>query len=161
MTTRNPSDIRPRPIPQGMTHATPCLIARDAAKALSFYERAFGAVETLRIDMPDGKLGHAELRIGSAELMLADEFPDMGYVGPQTLGGTCVSIHMYVEDVDAFAERAVAAGAKLLQPVADQFYGDRVAALEDPFGHRWSFATRVEEVSPEEMRRRASRPDAT
>ena len=159
MTTRMQPDIRPRPIPEGLTHATPCLIARDAVEALGFYKRAFGAVETLRIDMPDGKLGHAELRIGSAQLMLADEFPDMGYVGPQTLGGTSVSIHMYVEDVDAFAERAVAAGAKLLRPVSDQFYGDRVAALEDPFGHRWSFAMRVEEVSPEEMRRRAAEPD--
>ena len=163
MTTRKQTDSQPRPraIPEGMTHATPCLIARNAVGALAFYKRAFGAEETLRIDMPDGKLGHAELRIGNAQLMLADEFPSMGYVGPQSLGGTSVSVHLYVEDVDAFAARAVAEGARLLRPISDQFYGDRVAALEDPFGHRWSFATHVEDVSPEEMQRRAAEPEPT
>lgn len=150
-----PPKQKPTPIPEGRTYATPYLIVRDAAAALTFYQRAFGAVETMRMEMGDGKIGHADLRIGEASLMLADEFPAMGHVGPQTLGGTSVGIHIYVEDVDSFAERAVAAGAKLLKPVADQFYGERLANLEDPYGHHWYFASRIEEVSPEEMLRRA------
>ncbi len=147
---------RPSPIPEGAAHATPYLSVRGAAEALAFYQRAFGALETMRIAQPDGRIGHAEFRIGQALLMLADEFPDHGFVGPKTLGGTSVSVHVYVEDVDALAERAVAAGAKLLRPVADEFYGDRSAALEDPFGHRWRFASRIEEVSTEEIQRRAA-----
>jgi PhnB protein len=142
------SKKKPSPIPEGATYATPYLVVRGAADALRFYQRAFGAIERLRIEMGDGQIGHAELKIGTAELMLADEFPSMGIVGPQTLGGTSVGIRIYVEDVDAFAERAIQAGAKLFKPVSDEFYGDRVAVLEDPFGHRWYFASRFEELSP-------------
>ena len=147
---------KPSPIPAEQTHATPYLIVRDAAKALEFYQRAFGADETLRFAQPDGRIGHAELRIGRAQLMLADEFPGMGYVGPETLGGTSVSVHIYVEDVDAFVARAVAQGAKVLRPVSDQFYGDRLGVLEDPYGHRWSFASRIEELTPAQMHERAA-----
>jgi len=147
---------KPSPIPDGATHAVPYLIVRGAADALTFYQRAFGAVETIRIEMEGGVIGHAELFIGRAELALAEEFPSMGIVGPQTLGGTSVGIGIYVEDVDTFTERAVAAGAKLLKPILDEFYGERVAQLEDPFGHRWYFKSRFEEVSREEMLRRAA-----
>jgi PhnB protein len=148
---------KPSPIPEGNTHATPYLSVRDAAAALAFYQRAFGATETLRIAAPGGRVGHAELTIGKAAIMLADEHPEIGSVGPKTLGGTTVTLQLYVEDVDALARRAVDAGAKLLRPVADQFYGDRVAFLEDPFGHRWSFHSRIEIVSGEEMKARAAK----
>ena len=104
---------------------------------------------------PDGKVQHAELKIGKASIMLADEFPEMGFRSPQSIGGSPVVLHVYVENVDAFLERAVAAGAKVLRPIADQFYGDRVVMLTDPFGHLWSFATHVEDVSPEEMEKRS------
>ena len=153
--SQSTSKGRVSPIPADCTGATPLLIARNAVEALSFYQRAFGAVVGLRIDQPDGRLGHAELTIGRAKIMLADEFPEMGCVGPQSLGGTSVSIQVYVENVDALAERAVALGARLERPIKDEFYGDRVAWLNDPFGHRWSFSTRIEEVSNEEMVRRA------
>lgn len=143
-----------RAIPADQTHATPHLALRDGARALQFYVDAFGAVETLRLDMPDGRLGHAELAIGAARFMIADEFPEVGHVGPATLGGTTVTIAIYVEDVDALVARATAAGATLLRPVKDEFYGDRVAHLQDPFGHRWRFVTRIEDVSAEEMKRR-------
>lgn len=142
------------PIPEGIPSASPHIVVRDAVRALDFYKRAFGAVETLRLQEPSGRLGHAEFTVARAHIMMADEYPEMGIVGPQTLGGTTFSIHIYVEDVDAIAARAVAAGATLERPVSDEFYGDRVASLKDPFGHRWSFASRVEEVSPEEMQRR-------
>lgn len=144
------------PIPEGPQAIIPHLSLRDAAKAIEFYQRTFGAVETMRMNEPSGKVAHAELTIGGGRFMLAEEYPDIQSVGPQTLNGTTVSLHVYVEDVDALAERAVAAGAKLLRPVADQFYGERVAWMEDPFGHRWSFASRIEDVSPEEMQRRAA-----
>ena len=143
-----------KPIPDGMHGATPYLCCRDAARAIEFYKEAFGAVETMRLAEPNGRVGHAELRIGEALLMLSDEYPEMKILSPQALGGTATAIHLYVENVDAFCARAVAAGATFSRPVADQFYGDRVGTLYDPFGHRWSIATRVADVSTEEVHRR-------
>jgi PhnB protein len=143
-----------RPIPEGYEQVTPYLSINGAARAIEFYQQAFGATEVLRLAMPDGRIGHAEIRIGRAPLMLADEFPEMGFRAPRTLGGSPVLIHLYVEDVDALAARAVAAGATVKRPVQDQFYGDRSVTLEDPFGHVWSFATHKEDVSPEELRTR-------
>ena len=143
-----------RAIPEGFEGATPYLCVRGAADALEFYKKAFGATEVMRMDQPDGRVGHAEIRIGTALVMLADEFPEMGFKSPQTLGGSPVLIHVYVEDIAAFVERAVAAGATLKRPVQDQFYGDRSGGVEDPFGHSWYFATHVEDVAPEEMQRR-------
>lgn len=145
-----------KPIPDGYPGATPYLCVRNAAAAIEFYKTAFGATESMRIGDPAGKIGHAEIRIGSAPIMLSDEFPEMGVVSPQTLGGSPVGIHLYVEDVDALAGRAVAAGAKVLRPVEDQFYGDRAGKLEDPFGHAWWLSTRKEDMSPEEMKKRAA-----
>ncbi|HWU68674.1 MAG TPA: VOC family protein [Stenotrophobium sp.] len=145
-----------KPIPDGHAGATPYLTIRDAAHAIELYKQAFGAVETLRLDMPDGRVGHAEMMIGGALLMIGDEFPEMEIWDPQTLGGSPVAIHIYVEDVDALAARAVAAGIKLLRPVADQFYGDRGGKFEDPYGHVWWFATHKEDVSVEEMQKRAT-----
>jgi PhnB protein len=141
-------------IPEGYESAIPYLCCRDAAKALDFYKRALGATELMRFAEPSGRIGHAEIKIGDGIIMLSDEYPDMDVRSPQALGGTPVGIHLYVEDVDAVTARAVAAGAKLVRPVADQFYGDRNATLEDPFGHRWYVSTRKEDVSPEELRRR-------
>ena len=146
-----------KPIPEGYRGATPYLCIRDAASGIEFYKKAFGAVELMRLADPTKKIGHAEIKIGEACIMLADEFPDMGFRSPQILGGSPVTIHLYVEDVDAFVDRVVAAGAKLLMPVADQFYGDRAGKLEDPFGHVWFIATHKEDVSPEEMERRAAK----
>lgn len=146
---------KPNPIPEGKALITPYLAVRGGEQALEFYKRAFGAVELMRIKQPDGSLGHAEFKIGEAPVMLSDEFPAIGVLGPQTLGGTSVSLHVYVEDVDALAARAVQEGCKLLRPVSDEFYGERVALLEDPYGHRWSFSTRIEELTPEEVMERA------
>jgi PhnB protein len=145
-----------KPIPDDYRGATPYLCCKDAARALDFYKQAFGAKEQMRMEQPDGRVGHAEIKIGDAPIMLADEFPEFNHRSPQTIGGTPVTIHIYVEDVDAFAKRATAAGAKLREPVADQFYGDRRCTLEDPFGHVWMIATHKEDVSPEEMHRRAA-----
>lgn len=147
---------RVKPIPDGYQGATPYLRIKGAAAALEFYKKAFGAVETMRLADPSGQIGHAEIRIGQAPVMLADEYPEMGMRGPQSLGGTTVAIHVYVEDVDRLAERAVAAGAKLLRPVENQFYGDRACSIVDPFGHEWLFATHQEDVPPAEMERRAA-----
>jgi len=141
-------------IPVGYERLTPYLCVAGAADAIAFYARAFGAVETMRLAEPDGRIGHAEITIGGAPLMLSDEYPEEGVQSPKTIGGTPVAIHVYVADVDALAERAVAAGATIVRPVADQFYGDRSTTLLDPFGHRWFFATRKEEVSTEEVQRR-------
>lgn len=138
-------------VPDGMRTITPHLICRDAAAAIAFYQKAFGAVELARLADPQGKLLHALLRIGDSPLMLVDEFPEWGALGPQALKGSPVTIHLYVEDVDAAVERAVAAGAKLTMPVADMFWGDRYGTLEDPFGHRWSIATHIRDLSPEEI----------
>ena len=143
------------PIPAGYHAVTPYLSIRGAAQALEFYKKAFGAKEVLRMQGPDGKVGHAEIKIGDSHIMLADEFPEMGARSPQSLGGSPVSILLYVEDVDAQAKLAVAAGAKVVRPVKDQFYGDRSGSFEDPFGHQWHIATHVEDVAPDEMHKRA------
>jgi PhnB protein len=140
-------------VPAGHHTATPALIIRGAAEAIEFYKRAFGAVEVMRLADPAGKVAHAEIRIGRALVMLAEEHPAFNR-SPQTLGGSSVILALYVDDVDAFATRAVAAGAKVVFPVKDQFYGDRSGRLEDPYGHLWAVATHVEDVPPEEMQRR-------
>jgi uncharacterized glyoxalase superfamily protein PhnB len=140
-----------KPIPDGMHSVTPHLICAGAADAIDFYKKAFNAIELARLPGPNGKLMHGSIRIGDSIVMLADEFPDMGSLGPKSLKGSPVSIHLYVADVDAFTERAVAAGAKVTMPLADMFWGDRYGQLEDPFGHRWSVATHIRDVTPEEM----------
>jgi PhnB protein len=145
-----------QPIPAGYHTVTPYLIVKGGVKALEFYKRAFGARELFRMAGPDGKIGHAEIQIGDSPIMLADEFPEMGAVSPQTLGGTPAFIVLYVEDVDARFQQAIAAGGKALRPVKDQFYGDRSGTLLDPFGHQWTIATHLEDVSSEEMQRRAA-----
>ena len=142
-------------IPDRYHTATPYLIIKCAAKALDFYKKAFGATELMRMQGSNGKVGHAEIRIGNSPIMLADEYPDMGYKSPQSLGGSAVSIMLYVENVDKTVERAVAEGAKITKAVQDQFYGDRNGTIHDPFGHVWTISTHVEDVSPEEMQRRA------
>ena len=142
------------PVPAGHHTVTPYLAARNAIKALEFYKNAFGATEVYKLIMPDGRLGHAEFRIGDSLIMLSDEFPEYGGKSPETLGGSPVCIHLYVPDVDDFCKRAVAAGAKQPKPVMDQFYGDRSGQLEDPFGHLWWVATHKEDVSHDEMQRR-------
>ena len=143
-----------KPIPDGFHGATPYLCCRDAARAIEFYRRAFGATETMRLAEPGGRIGHAEIKIGQAVIMLSDEYPDFGAVSPQSIGGTAVAIHLYVADVDALVRQAAAAGATVHRQPEDQFYGDRSATLSDPFGHRWTFATHIEDVSVEEIRRR-------
>ncbi|PYU93668.1 MAG: glyoxalase [Acidobacteria bacterium] len=145
-----------KPIPQGYHTATPYLIVNDGAKAIEFYKKAFGATELFRMAGPDGKIGHAEIKIGDSPIMLADEVPAMGHRSPQSLGGSPVSILLYVEDVDAVFNQAVAAGAKVARPVADQFYGDRTGGVTDPFGHAWYIATHKEDVSSEELQKRAA-----
>jgi PhnB protein len=144
------------PIPEGYARVTPYLVVDDAAKAIDFYIAILGAEERFRMGSPDGRIGHAELAIGDSVIMLADESPEMGAVGPKTVGGTPVTLHLYVEDVDDTVARAVKAGAKETRPVEDQFYGDRMGFIEDPFGHRWSIGTHIEDVSPEEMEKRAA-----
>ncbi|MFZ0242989.1 MAG: VOC family protein [Desulfobacterales bacterium] len=146
-----------KPIPEGMHTVTPHLICAGAAEAIEFYKKAFNAVEISRLAGPEGKLMHAMIRIGDSALMLVDEFPDWGSLGPRSLKGSPVTIHLYVEDVDTFVERAVAVGAKITMPVADMFWGDRYGQLEDPFGHRWSVATHVRNLSPEEAQRAAQK----
>lgn len=145
-----------KPVPDGYHSITPYLIVADGAAAIAFYERAFGATVRMKLVQPDGRVGHAELAIGDSLVMLADEFPAMGALAPSTVGGTPVSLHLYVADVDAAAARAVAAGAKELRPLANQFYGDRNGTFEDPFGHRWHLATRIEDVPEAEIARRAA-----
>ncbi len=144
-----------KPIPDGYEGATPYLCCKDAANALEFYKTAFGAKELLRMPMPDEKIGHAEIQIGGARIMLSDEFPDWSCLSPLSIGGSATSVMIYFEDVDAVFERAVSAGAKVLQPVMDQFYGDRSCKLQDPSGHTWMFATHKEDVAPDELKRRA------
>jgi PhnB protein len=145
-----------KPIPEGYHSATPYLIVKGAAEAIDFYKRTFGATESLRMADPKGAIAHAEIKIGDSVIMLADEHPNMGYRGPRSLGGSAVSIMLYVADVDGTFERAIQAGAKARRPVANQFYGDRSGTLEDPFGHVWTISTHVEDVAPEEMQRRAA-----
>jgi PhnB protein len=144
-----------KPIPDGYPQVTPYLSVDDGNAAIEFYKTVLGATERVRMAGPDGKVGHAELQIGDSLLMLADEVPEMGNPSPKSVGGTPVTISMYVDDVDAVFDRAVQAGAKPLRPVENQFYGDRAGQFEDPFGHRWSVATHVEDVPPDEMQRRA------
>lgn len=146
----------PKAIPDGYEGATPYLIINGASAALDFYKKGFGAAEIMRIPAPGGKIGHAEIKIGKAIVMLADEGSGMDYKSPRSLGGSPVSMMVYVPDVDAFIKRAVDAGAKLIRPVEDKFYGDRSGSLEDPFGHHWHFATHIEDVPPAEMAKRAA-----
>jgi Uncharacterized protein conserved in bacteria len=142
-------------VPEGYHTAIPYLIMDDATAAIEFYKLAFGATEVTRYDAPGGKIGHAEIRVGDSIIMLADEHPDMGYRSPHAVGGTTVSIMLYIDDVDAVFARAIAAGAKVMRPVQDQFYGDRSGTLEDPFGHMWALATHIEDLSHEEIMLRA------
>ncbi len=145
-----------KPIPDNYPRVMAHLICQDATRALDFYKEVFGATELMRMTSPNGKLAHAELRIGDSVIMLADEFPEFGNRAPQSLGGSPVVLHLYVEDVDAVAAAAVAAGAKVLIPVADQFYGDRSGRFADPFGHLWIISTHKEDVPAEEMEQRAA-----
>src|ERR1700722_11827422 len=133
-------------VPQGYRGATPYLCCRHAADAIRVYATAFGATEGYRLADPSGKVGHAEIRIGEAVIMLSDEFPELGVRCPLALGGTAVTLHVYVDDVDALARRAIEAGAKVLRPLENQFYGDRTVKLEDPFGHAWIFASHLDDV---------------
>jgi PhnB protein len=145
------------PIPDGYPRVIPSLVIDGAAQAIDFYLGVLGATERLRMDGPDGRIGHAELQIGESVIFVADEFPEMEFVGPKKIGGSPVTLMVYVEDVDATFDRATKAGAKVTRPLEDQFYGDRVGQFEDPFGHRWSVATHVEDVPPEEMAERAAK----
>ena len=145
-----------KPIPDGYPQVTPYLCIDGAVDAIEFYGEVLGTKERMRMPAPGGKVGHCELQLGDSVIMLADEFPEMGVRSPKSVGGTPVTISVYVDDVDNVFERAVKAGAKLLRPVEDQFYGDRAGQFEDPFGHRWSVATHVEDVPPDEMAKRAA-----
>jgi PhnB protein len=143
-----------KPIPDGYGSAIPYLIVRGAAAAIDFYKDVYGATEMMRFPAPDGRIGHAELKIGEALFMIADEHPELGHRDPRDVGGTPVSVMVYVPDVDALSKKAQKHGAKVRRPLADQFYGDRSCTLEDPFGHVWHFATHKEDLSLEEMNRR-------
>jgi PhnB protein len=145
-----------KPIPDGYPRVTPYLHVDGAEAAIEFYGKVLGAKERGRLPAPEGKIGHAELEIGPSLIMLADEFPEMGVRGPKAFGGTPVTISVYVDDVDAVFDAAVAAGAEVVRSLENQFYGDRMGQFEDPFGHRWSVATRVEDVPPDEMEKRAA-----
>jgi PhnB protein len=142
-----------KPIPEGYHSVTPYLVIKGAADAIEYYKKAFGATELFRMDH-QGKIGHAEIKIGDSPIMLSDEHPEMGYVGPQTLGGTPVSLMIYVDDVDKIYPQAIAAGGQELKALQDQFYGDRSGTLKDPFGHIWTVSTHKEDVTPEEMDKR-------
>jgi PhnB protein len=144
-----------KPIPEGYHTVTPYLAVDDAAEAIAYYTKAFGAKERSRMEAPDGSIGHAELEIGDSLVMLSDPFPQATTRTPKELGGTTATVFLYVEDVDAVVKRAVDAGATVTMEVADQFWGDRFGAITDPFGHSWSIATHVEDVPPDEMARRA------
>jgi PhnB protein len=144
------------PIPDGYPRLTPYLCVDRAADAIAYYTDVFGATERMRMPAPDGKIGHAELQIGDAVFMLSDEFPEMNIRAPKSIGGTPTTLSLYVDDVDATVQRALDRGATQLRPVENQFYGDRSGQIEDPFGHRWSIATHVEDVPPDEMQRRAA-----
>ena len=145
-----------KPIPKGYHAVTPYLSVQGAADAIAFYKKAFGAKEVMRMPGAGGTIGHAEIQIGDSRIMLADEFPEMNFRSPRSVGGTPVTIHLYVQDADKVAKKAVAAGAKLLRPVADQFYGDRSGSLEDPFGHVWHIATHVKNIPMKELKKRAA-----
>jgi PhnB protein len=143
-----------KPTPEGYHSVTPYLFVRGALSAIDFYKNVFGATELMRLPGPDGRIAHAELRIGDSIVMLADENPSMGMMSPQTVGGFSAGMHLYVPNVDAIVQKAVENGAKTLRPVKDQFYGDRSGSILDPFGHMWSVATHVEDVAPEELKKR-------
>jgi PhnB protein len=145
-----------KPIPEGYHTIIPYLSIKGAADAIEFYKKAFGASESMRVAQPDGRIGHAELRLGDSRIMLADEFPDMDFRSPLSMGGSPVHIHLYVESVDTVVGRAVSAGAKVIRPVQDQFYGDRTGTVADPYGHVWHVATHTEDLSPEEIGKRAA-----
>jgi uncharacterized glyoxalase superfamily protein PhnB len=132
----------------------PYLRVKDAGRAIEFYQRAFGAVEKFRLTEPSGRIGHCELLFGSTTLMLSEEYPEYGFLGPQSIGGTSISIHLHLDDADAAIERALAAGATLVRPASDAFYGERSGTVRDPFGHEWMLGHSIEEVTPEEMQRR-------
>jgi len=157
-----PVDVEPignvavKPIPDNYPRVVPYLCVNGADAAIAFYRSVFGATERMRMAEPDGRIGHAELEVGTAVIMLSDEFPDLGIRAPKTIGGTPVTLTLYVEDVDEVFAWAIAAGATALRPLKDQFYGDRTGTFEDPFGHRWSVATHVEDVSATEMAERAA-----
>jgi uncharacterized glyoxalase superfamily protein PhnB len=148
---------RAKPIPEGFHTITPHLIVRGAAEAIEFYKRAFGAEEIVRMPGPAGMVMHSELRLGDSPLMVNDEFEDMGVRGPVTIGGSPVTLHLYVDDMDSLMERAEKAGAKITMPAQDTFWGDRYGRLEDPFGHQWSVATRTENLTADEIRQRAAK----
>jgi PhnB protein len=145
-----------KPIPDGYPSLTPYLIVADGAGAIAFYEKTFGARLRLKLDAPGGRVGHAELDIGNSLIMLADEHPEIGARGPRAFGGSPIGLHLYVADVDAVVARALAAGAKLIHPVENKFYGDRMGTIEDPFGHKWYVTTRIEDVPPAEIARCAA-----
>jgi PhnB protein len=147
------------PIPEGYGSITPYLVIKGAAQAIEYYKKVFGASELFRMDGPDGKVGHAELQIGTSRIMLADENPSMGqgHASASTIGASPISLYLYMPDVDKVIEQAVAGGAKVLKPVQDQFYGDRSGFIQDPFGHLWGVATHVEDVAPEELEERAKK----
>jgi PhnB protein len=148
------------PIPEGYHSITPYLIVSGAAEALEWYKQALDATEVMRMPGSDGKLMHAEFKVGDSPVMMADEHPDLGFVGPETLGGAAVSLYLYVDDVDAVFKRAVGAGAMEVRPVSDQSYGDRCGTLQDPYGHTWSIATHVEDLTPDELQQRMAQQDA-
>jgi len=150
------------PIPQGYHSITPYLVIKGAAQAIEYYKKVFGATEVVRMNGPGGKVGHAELKIGDSLIMLADENPSMGagYTSATSIGASPVSLYLYLPDVDNAIERAAAAGARILRPAKDQFYGDRSGFIQDPFGHLWGIATHVEDVSPEEMKERMKKLQA-
>lgn len=150
------AEVKVKPVPDDYPTVCPYLYIRGAGDALDFYKKIFGATERMRMPGPDGTVGHAEIEIGNAVVMLADEFPDMGATSPATVGGTSVGLHVYVEHADAVYEAAVAAGATSQQAPEDKFYGDRTASFLDPWGHSWHVATHVEDVAPDEMARRAA-----
>ncbi|MEK2647042.1 VOC family protein [Bdellovibrio sp. BCCA] len=145
------------PVPNPQAPLTPYICIRGAAKAIEFYKKAFGAEELFRMEDPSGKIGHAEIRVAGGNLMIADEFPEMDFRSPESLGGNPMTLHLYVKDVDAFTDRAVKAGMTVDRPVADQFYGDRGGKLKDPFGYIWWISTHKEDVSPEELKKRAQK----
>jgi PhnB protein len=145
-----------KPIPEGYPRVSPYLVVDGAQKAIEFYTTVLGFTERMRMPGPDGRIGHAEMQLGDSVVMLADEFPDVGAKAPSAYGGSPVSLSVYVEDVDATFERAAEAGGTVVRPLENQFYGDRSATFDDPFGHRWTIQTHIEDVSPEEMGRRAA-----
>ncbi len=146
-----------KPIPDGYHSVTPYLSIRGAAEAIDFYKKALGAKEVMRMPGPDGTIGHAEILIGNSRVMLADEHPQMQFVGPATRGGTTVHLHVYVPDVDKVVAKALTSGARLVRPIKDQFYGDRLGTVEDPFGHVWHLATHKEDLSTKELKKRAEK----